>query len=120
MRWRGRRQSSNVEDHRSDSGGGSGGFGRGGRGGGFKLPGGLGGLGGARRASGGGVKGIIILAVIYFAAKFIFGIDLMQLMSGGGQGVQNTRVEQSQKAPRTTKRSGKQDELGQFAGVIPG
>ena len=117
MRWRGRRQSSNVEDHRSDSDGGSGGFGRGGGSsrGGFKLPGGL---GGARRASGGGVKGIIILAVIYFAAKFIFGIDLMQMIGGEGPGVQNTRVEAPQKSPRTTKRSGKQDELGAFAGVI--
>ncbi len=117
MRWRGRRQSSNVEDQRGDSGGGSGGFGRAGRrSGGFKFPGGL---GGARRASGGGVKGIIILAVIYFAAKFIFGIDIMQMIGGGtGPSVQNTRVEQPQKSTRTTKRSGKQDELGAFAGVI--
>jgi predicted metalloprotease len=115
MRWRGRRQSSNVEDHRSDNGNNSG-FGRGGRtsrGGGFRLPGGL---GGARRASGGGVKGIVILAVIYFAAKFIFGIDLMQVMSGNGPNVQNTRVESPQNAPRKSR--GKQDELGEFAGVI--
>ena len=117
MRWRGRRQSSNVEDQR---GGTETGFGRqssGSRGGGFRLPGGLGGLGGARRASGGGVKGLVILAVIYFAAKFIFGIDIMQMMDGG-PGVQNTRVESPQKSTRTTKRSGKQDELGEFAGVI--
>ena len=115
MRWRGRRQSSNVEDQR---GGTESGFGRqntGNRGGGFKLPGGL---GGARRASGGGVKGIIIIAVIYFAAKFIFGIDLMQMMSGNGPGAQNTQLESPQKSPRTTKRNGKQDELGNFAGII--
>ena len=117
MRWRGRRQSSNVEDQR---GGTETGFGRqnpGSRGRGFRLPGGL---GGARRASGGGVKGIIILAIIYFAAKFIFGIDLMQMVSGGGPGVQTTRVESPQNAPSTTKRksSGTQNKLGEFAGVI--
>ncbi|MEP4294046.1 MAG: neutral zinc metallopeptidase, partial [Rhizobiaceae bacterium] len=39
MRWRGRRESSNIEDVRS--GGDSGGR-RGGGGGGFRLPGGLG------------------------------------------------------------------------------
>ena len=39
MRWRGREQSSNVEDRRGQSGGSGGGFGRGG----FGFPGGLGG-----------------------------------------------------------------------------
>ena len=117
MRWRGRRQSSNVEDQRSDSGGGSGGFGRGGRsGGGFKIPRGMGGV---RRASGGGVKGIVILAVIYFAAKFILGIDLMQMLGGGGTGpTVQTRVEQPQNAPRRTANKQANDEMGQFAGVI--
>ena len=111
MRWRGRRQSSNVEDQRGSSETGFGRQSRGSRGGGFKFPGGL---GGARRASGGGIKGVIILAVIYFAAKFIFGIDIMQMMDGGS-GVQNMRVESPQNSTSSKRVN---DELGEFAGVI--
>ncbi len=118
MRWRGRRQSSNVEDQRG-GGGNNSGFGRSGRGGGFKIPRGMGG-GGIRRASGGGIKGLVIMAVIYFAAKFILGIDLLQILGGGGVGpTVQTRVEQPQNAPRNQRTSNRaSDELGQFAGVI--
>ena len=69
MLWRGRRQSSNVEDARGQGGGG--------------LPGGFGDnrvrspMGRGGRAGGGGIGGIIILVINYFGLKFM-GIDPMR------------------------------------------
>ncbi len=83
MRLDEQRPSDNVEDQRS---GGGGSFGGGGGG-----PSGLGGGGGG--LSGGiisllfstlGFRGIAILAVVYFALKFFVGIDLINLINGGG------------------------------------
>ncbi len=73
-----------------------------------------------RRASGGSIKGIIFLVIIYFGLKFFLGIDLMSMLSGGGPtpGGQ-TKVEQPQKGNQpASKRSGKSDELTEFAGVV--
>jgi predicted metalloprotease len=71
MKWRGRRQSTNIRDVR-----GSGGFG--GLGGGFG-----GGLGRGpvvvRRAGGGGIGMIIVLVII----AWLFGINPLELLSGG-------------------------------------
>ena len=64
MRWRGRRQSSNVEDVRGSSRGG------------FRLPTG-GGRRRVRRAGGGGGIGIIIVGLI---AYFVFGINPLTLL----------------------------------------
>ncbi len=117
MRWRGRRQSSNVEDHRSGGASNS----RFGRGGGFKIPGGNRGST-IRRASGGSIKGLIFLAIAYFALKFIFGVDLMQMMDNGGMTpTRQTRVEQPRSPGQTdVRRTGnpKEDKLAEFAGVI--
>ena len=80
MLWKGRRQSDNIEDVRGDSGGGGlpGGFGRGGGPG--RIP-----IGG--RAGGGmSIGTIVILVIIYFGAKLLFGVDLLQLLSGDGTG----------------------------------
>ncbi|MBZ9810199.1 zinc metallopeptidase [Mesorhizobium sp. BR1-1-9] len=76
MLWRGRRQSDNVEDQRSSGGGGFGGGGPGQ----FRIP-----IGGS---SGGGmsISTIIILVVLYFGLK-AFGIDPIQVLSGGGGGL---------------------------------
>jgi len=100
MRWKDRRQSSNVEDQRSQGGGrGGGGFGRGG---GMRIP-----IG--RSVGGGGISGIIILVVVFFALRAC-GIDPLEILaqmdgeSGGG----GTRV-------TTTQGS---DEMAQFAGVV--
>jgi hypothetical protein len=85
MRLDNERPSANVEDRRGQGGlgrpGGSGGFGRG-----FGFP------GSGRRMNipaGGGRRGfsistIILLVVAYFAFKLIFGIDLLEVMNGGG------------------------------------
>ncbi len=111
MRWRGRRESSNIEDRRSEGGGGGGfpgGFGRSGtpmripvgRGGGFSL------------------TTIIILVVIFFALRAC-GIDPLSGLDGGsmsgdgagGNGGQFTQQEQGQGAPAS-------DEMKQFVGVV--
>ncbi|MBA3520466.1 MAG: zinc metallopeptidase [Rhizobiales bacterium] len=74
MQWRGRRQSSNIRDVRGSSGGGFGGLGRGGIGGGSGRGPVL------RRAGGGGIGMIIVLVIV----AFLFGINPMELLSGGG------------------------------------
>jgi predicted metalloprotease len=73
MRWRGQRQSDNVEDQRRGGGGGLG-F-PGGRPGRIRLP-----IGGS---AGGGLSGIVILVVLFFALKAC-GIDPLQVLTGGG------------------------------------
>ena len=101
MRWKGRRQSSNVEDQRGQSG--SGGAGRFGRGGGMRIP-----IG--RSVGGGGISGIIILVIVFFALRAC-GIDPLEILSqmeGEGSGSGATRV-------TTTQGS---DEMSQFAGVV--
>ncbi len=100
MRWKDRRQSSNVEDRRGQGapGRGSGGPGRGG----LRIP-----IG--RSVGRSGISGIIILVVVFFALRAC-GIDPLEILaqmegdnSGGG-----TRV-------TTTEGS---DEMARFAGVV--
>ncbi|MCV0397617.1 MAG: zinc metallopeptidase [Rhizobiaceae bacterium] len=103
MRWRGRRQSSNVEDRR-----GRGGFARGpgglGRGGGIRIP-----IG--RAAGGGGLSGIILIVVLFLALRAC-GIDPLDILAGGdgvpGGGGQVTR---QQTSPA-------EDEMAQFAATV--
>ena len=76
MRWRGRRQSTNVQDVR-----GRGGFGR--------MPGGFGRspirIPIGRGMGGGGISGIIVLVVLFFALKAC-GIDPLEMLAGGDIG----------------------------------
>ena len=76
MRLDNEKPSDNIEDRRGQGGGGGfpGGGGMGG-GRGFPIPMGRGGF---------SFKTIILLAAVYFAAKFIFGIDLMDMINGRG------------------------------------
>jgi uncharacterized protein len=83
MRLDNEKPSDNVEDRRGQGGGG-----------GFGLPGG-GGMGGRRIniPMGGGRGGmsistIVLLVVAYLAMKFIFGVDLLDMMNGGTGGMQ--------------------------------
>ena len=79
MRLDNEKPSDNVEDRRSDGGAGGGfGFPRGGTGGGLNLP--MGGRGG-----GFSIKTIILLVIVYFVVKMVFGIDLIQMINGGAQ-----------------------------------
>jgi uncharacterized protein len=76
--------SDNVDDQRSQGGGG-GGFGTGGgggfpgagRGGGLNIPIGMGG-------GGFSIRTIILIIAVYLALKIFFGIDLLQMLNGGG------------------------------------
>lgn len=82
MRWRGRRQSTNVSDRRGSGGGFGGGLG-GGRG--MRIP---------VRAGGGGGIGLILVALVLW---FVFGINplaLFGLSDGGPQPQQQTRQAQ--------------------------
>jgi len=79
MRLDNERPSDNVEDRR-------------GQGGGMQFPGGMGGrrinipMGG--RGGGFSLSTIILLAVAYLALKFLFGVDLLDMVNGGGGGMQ--------------------------------
>ncbi len=108
MRWKGRRQSSNIEDRR----------GMGGGMGGMRFPGGLGGGfggGGMRRGGGIGIFGILILLGI----AWLLGINPLALLSGeldsGGGGY----VEQPQQsAGGGTFASPQEEELKEFVAVV--
>jgi len=110
MRWRGREQSSNIEDRRGQGGGFGGGFGRGG---GFGLPGSSGrgpriGIPVGGRGGGLGVVGILILlGVLWFS-----GIDPFSLLDGGGSQV-------SVNNPSSPGGTGTPtDEAGQFVATV--
>ena len=68
-----------IEDRRGQGGGPGGGFGFPGGGGGRRINIPMGGRGG-----GFSVSTIIMLVVIYFVIKLVFGIDLLQVINGGG------------------------------------
>jgi uncharacterized protein len=77
MRLDDERPSENIEDRR----------GQGGMGGGFGFPGGRGRtinipMGG--RGGGMSISTLVLLAIAYFALKFIFGVDLLDMVNGGG------------------------------------
>ena len=70
MRLDNERPSVNIEDHRSGGMGGGFGFPRGG---GIRIP-----MGAGRGMS---LSTILILVVLYFALKLIFGLDLLELFA---------------------------------------
>ena len=116
MRWRGRRQSDNVEDLRGQGGGmGSG------PGGGFRIPIGR----SVRTGGGGGLTGIIILVVLFFALRAC-GIDPMAILEGSGVPGQTQTQTRPQPAPtqpgQTPQGQAKApktaDEAGAFAKTI--
>jgi uncharacterized protein len=81
MRLDNEKPSDNIDDQRGQGGGG-----------GFGFPGG-GGMGGRRMGipMGGGRGGfslstIVMLAIAYFALKFLFGVDLLDMVNGGNGG----------------------------------
>ncbi|CAD7023953.1 flagellar biosynthesis protein FlgM [Pseudorhizobium endolithicum] len=89
MEWRGRRQSSNIEDRRGA--GGRNPFGRGG----LRIPVGRGGV---RRAGGGiGIGGIILILII----SWVLGINPLTLLSGGDMGLDGGGYEQQQTGTST-------------------
>ncbi|MCA1492255.1 zinc metallopeptidase [Ensifer sp. NBAIM29] len=109
MEWKGRRQSSNVEDRRGAGRGRIGGspFGRGG---GIRIP-----TGGMRRAGGGlSIGTIIFLVVIYFLFRAM-GIDLLQVIEGGP--VNMPGFEQSD-GSQTPRGSAEEEEMKAFMATV--
>ncbi len=104
MRWRGRQQSSNIEDRRGQGGGGFG------RGGGFGFPGSSGpriGLPTGGRGGGMGIVGLlIVVGILWFA-----GINPLELLNGGG----GSPAINNQQTGRTGSPT---DEEGQFVAVV--
>lgn len=99
MRWQGRRQSDNIRDMRGNSGGLGGGMGGIGRGGPFVV----------RRAGGGGIGAIILLLII----AWVFGINPLELLSGGGTTISPTQPGQQQSAE-----PGASDETRDFVATV--
>lgn len=109
MKWRGRQQSSNIEDRRSQGGGMGGGlggspFGRGG--GGIRLPTG----GGGSRGGIGSVIGIVVVLGIIWA---VTGTNPIDILTGGSSSGGSTASSSSQ-----LPTSGEQAELRDFVGVV--
>lgn len=108
MRWRGRRQSSNIEDRRGE-GGGFGGPG------GFRLPGGLGGAGGGggmRRAGGGSLTFLIIAGIVLW----LLGINPLTILTGGGGSLVPTETGQTPQRPEISEQ--RNDEMKQFVATV--
>lgn len=99
MRWRGRRQSSNIEDRR----GGGGGFGRRG------IPVGIG-MGRGGRGRGAGVGGIGLVIVVLIA--LFLGVDPTMLLTGGQLSMDSGPGMQS--APRSPE----EEQLRDFVAVV--
>lgn len=107
MQWKGRRQSSNIEDRRSE-GGGLGGLGGG-------LGGGMG-RGPIRipiRAGGGSFSGLVILVVLFFALRAC-GIDPLELLDGG----QSPQQTQTQSRSQSGTGTGASDQMTQFVATV--
>lgn len=110
MRWKGRRQSSNIEDQRGRSAGrrSANPFGRGGK---LRLPTRS---GGRRGMSGGGISMIVILVVGYIILRAL-GIDPAMLLEGGGALSPN----QQTSMPAGKQLSPQQrDEMSQFIATV--
>lgn len=107
MKWRGRQQSSNIEDRRGQGGGGFGRLGGSpfGRGGGIRIPTG----GGGSRGGLGSLLGIVVVLGIIWVATGTNPIDILTGGSGSGSAASS-----SSQLPT----SGEQAELRDFVGVV--
>ncbi len=105
MKWQGRERSSNIEDRRSQGGGGlGGGFGGGmGSGGGFRIP--------TSGRAGGGLGGIGLIVVIGIICLAL-GINPLSLLDGS-LSTSNSSFQESRPLPNAG-----QDQLADFVGVV--
>ena len=104
MKWRGRQQSSNIEDRRGQTGGGLGGspFGR--SSGGMRLP-----TGGGSRGGIGSLIGLVVVLDIIWA---VTGTNPIDMLTGGS--TSSGTASSSSQVPTT----GEQAELRDFVGVV--
>src|SRR5215210_4905969 len=94
MRLDNEKPSENVEDRRGQGGMGGGfGFPRGGSGRGINIP-----MGGSR--GGLSISTIVMLVLAYFAIKLLFGIDLLEVLNGGGVQVPNSGTNTEMTIPK--------------------
>ncbi|MEZ5839881.1 MAG: neutral zinc metallopeptidase [Hyphomicrobiales bacterium] len=111
MLWKGRRQSSNIEDRRSEGGG----FGPGG----FRLPGGLGGSSSGRptvRKAGGGGIGFLIIAGIVL---WLLGINPLTLLTGEGPSLVPTETDTGRSsAPSGGGTTAASDDMKAFVATV--
>ena len=115
MKWQGREESSNIEDRRSQGGGGlGGGLGGGGLG---SNPFGSGSGGGFRIPIGGrsGGLGSIVILVIFVVIAMALGINPLTLLTGGDTTTTTSSSPFGQGLPQTNAGD---DELAQFVGVV--
>jgi len=108
MKWRGRQQSSNIDDRRGRTGGGLGGLGGLGRGGGIRLP-----MGGGR-GSRGGIGSLIGIVVVLGIIWVVTGTNPMDILSGGSSSGPSSSASSSSQLPA----SGEEAELRDFVGVV--
>jgi uncharacterized protein len=113
MKWRGRQQSSNIEDRRSQGGGGLGGLGGlggspFGRGGGIRLP-----TGGGRGARG-GIGGLIGMVVVLGLIWVLTGTNPIDMLTGGSTTGPSSSASSRSQLPA----SGEESELRDFVGVV--
>ncbi len=110
MRWKGRRQSSNIEDRRGRSAPRrrANPFGRGGR---MRIPSGSRRMG---RKGGSSISAVVLLVIGFFVLMYL-GIDPTTLLSGGG-----TQGGFEQTEPRRTEQISPQrrDEMSQFVATV--
>jgi uncharacterized protein len=107
MKWRGRQQSSNIEDRRGSGGGFGGGLGGSpfGRSGGIRLPTGGGG-------SRGGISGLLGIVVVLGIIWFATGQNPIDILTGGGATSGGSTTSSYRPA------SGSEDDLRDFVGVV--
>lgn len=113
MRWRGRRESDNIEDRRGAGGGFGFPFPRGGRR--MRLP------SGGRGMRQGGIGGIGLLVIV--GVMLLFGINPLPLIQGidpstGPVGRPDIRLPEVQTPRSGTRRTGADDELKRFVAVV--
>ena len=108
MKWRGRQQSSNIEDRRSQ-GGGFGGSPFGSSGGGFRIPTG----GGRGRGGMGSLIGIVVVLGILWVVTGVNPIDMLM-----GTGSTSTTSSSSSSASSPLPASPEQADLRDFVGVV--
>lgn len=102
MKWQGRERSSNIEDRRSQGGGGLGGGL--GSGGGFRIP--------TSGGTGGGIGGIGLIVVVGIICLAL-GINPLSLIDGSFSTGSGSSITQSRPLP-----SAGQDQLADFVGVV--
>lgn len=108
MKWRGRRQSSNIEDRRGQSSGGFGGsYGGGQR---MRIP--------VGRVRGGGIGGIVLIVVLFFGAMAL-GLDPIALLNGTVE-PSNSGSGYTQTTNPGPTRTQAHDDMTRFVSVVVG